>query len=146
MTPDEILQRAFERASANMDTSFIPDDVVREKVDYVCRCVSNRACVRLLMSCLLGKLDRPEVDIRNPYTEIGGTNCFSGRTYDERYLTNFIVEHRLPVNATTAFLTPTLRNIGHSLTTDRELVGRPRLLYKQTLELLEEVAEERVSP
>ncbi|WP_218062621.1 hypothetical protein [Komagataeibacter swingsii] len=58
-------------------------------------------------------------------TEIGGTDSFSGRTYDERYLTRFINEHWLPVNPTTAFLTPTLRNIGQPLTTDRELVGRP---------------------
>jgi hypothetical protein len=97
------------------------------------------------MSCLLGKLDRPNVDPRKPYTEIGSSDSFSGRTYDERYLTKFINEHRLPVNQTTAFLTPTLRNIDHSLTTDRELVGRPRDLYIKTLELLEDVAEQRVA-
>ena len=97
------------------------------------------------MSCLLGKLHHPHVDPRNPYTEIGGANSFSGRTYDERYLTKFINEHRLPVNPTTAFLTPTLRNIALPLTVDRDLVGRPRDLYKKTLELLEDVAENRVA-
>jgi hypothetical protein len=98
------------------------------------------------MSCLLGKLDRPNVDPRKPYTEIGGDDSFSGRTYDERYLTKFINEHRLPVNPTTAFLTPTLRNIDHALmTTDRELVGRPRDLYIKTLELLADVAEQRIA-
>lgn len=96
------------------------------------------------MSCLLGKLHHPEADPRKPYTEIGGSDCFSGRTYDERYLTKFINEHRLPVNPTTAFLTPTLRNIAHPLTTDRELVGRPRDLYVKTLYLLEDVAEGRI--
>lgn len=96
------------------------------------------------MSCLLGKLAQPHVDPRNPYTEIGGPNSFSGRTYDERYLTAFINKHRLPVNSTTAFLTPTLRNINQPLTTDRQLVGRPRDLYKKTLELLEDVATNRV--
>ena len=97
------------------------------------------------MSCLLGKLDKPNVDPRKPYTEIGGTDSFSGRTYDERYLTKFINQHRLPVNPTTAFLTPTLRNIDQALTTDRELVGRPRDLYKKTLELLEDVALQRIA-
>lgn len=145
MTPDQILESIQQRAAATLDHTVITDSVIRERIDYVCRCMSNRAGVRLLMSCLLGKLDRPNVDPRKPYTEIGGTDSFSGRTYDERYLTKFINEHRLPVNPTTAFLTPTLRNIDHPLTTDRELVGRPRNLYKKTLELLEGVAENRVT-
>jgi hypothetical protein len=42
-------------------------------------------------------------------------------------------------------LTPTLRNIDQALTSARDLVGRPRDLYKKTLLLLEDVAEERIS-
>ncbi|MEW6200568.1 MAG: hypothetical protein AB1546_01220, partial [bacterium] len=61
------------------------------------------------MSCMLAKIEKPEVDPRKPYTEINSPDCFSGRTYDERYLTNFISKHRLPCNSTTAFLTPALR-------------------------------------
>ncbi|MDR3159717.1 MAG: restriction endonuclease, SacI family [Zoogloeaceae bacterium] len=145
MTPEEILQVIQQRAVATLNASVVTDPVIRERVDYVCRCMSNRAGARLLMSCLLGKLDKPNVDPRKPYTEIDGTDSFSGRAYDERYLTKFINEHRLPVNQTTAFLTPTLRNIDHPLTTNRELVGRPRDLYKKTLELLEDVAEQRIA-
>ncbi|MFH1378264.1 MAG: DNA methyltransferase [Planctomycetota bacterium] len=128
-----------------LDKTIIQDKEIRERVDYVCRYPTNRSGVRLLMSCLLGKIHNPLVDPRKPYTEIGGTDCFSGRTYDERYLTHFINEHRLPCNSTTAYLTPTLRNIDHPLTTDRELVGRPRELYKKTLQLLDDVAEGRIS-
>lgn len=145
MTPDEILHGIHERAIATLNTTVISNQTIRERVDYVCRCMSNRAGVRLLMSCLLGKLDKPNVDPRKPYTEIGGADSFSGRTYDEHHLTKFINEHRLPVNPATAFLTPTLRNIDHPLTTDRELVGRPRDLYKKTLELLEDVAKKRIA-
>lgn len=145
MTPDEILQGIYKKASTAIRTSVIGDPIIRERVDYVCRCMNNRAGVRLLMSCLLGKLDNHLVDPRKPYTEIGGTDSFSGRAYDERYLAVFINEHRLPVNQTTAFLTPTLRNIGHPLTTDLELIGKPRDLYKKTVELLEDVAEQRIS-
>jgi hypothetical protein len=144
MTPEEILHGIYSRASETLNISVIENLEIRERIDYVCRCISNRAGVRLLMSCLLGKLDKPNVDPRKPYTEIGGTDSFSGRTYDERYLTKFINQHRLPVNPTTAFLTPTLRNINQPLTTDRELVGRPRELYVTTLELLEDVASNRV--
>ena len=146
MKLEDILRGIYERAEAALvDKSVIPDIYIRERAAYVCHCTSNRAGVRLLMSCLLGKLDKPNVDPRKPYTEIGDSDSFSGRTYDEQHLAPFINEHRLPVNQTTAFLTPTLRNIDHPLTTDRELVGRPRDLYKKTLELLEDVAEQRVA-
>jgi len=142
--PEKILKEIYDRAVTTLPISAITDENIREQVEYICRCTSNRAGVRLLMSCLPGKLDNPTVDPRKPYTEIGGTDSFSGRTYDERYLTSFTNEHRLPVNPTTAFLTPTLRNINHDLTTDQELVGRPRNLYKTTLQLLEDVAENRI--
>lgn len=92
------------------------------------------------MACLLAKLDRPEVDPRKPYTEIGTDDCFSGRTYDERFLAHFITDNRLPCNSTTAFLTPTLRNQNSPLMPDIELIGRPREVYKFTLELLDLVA------
>lgn len=144
-TPDQILESIYQRAAATLEQTVINDDDIRERVDYVCRCMSNRAGVRLLMSCLLGKIHRPEVDPRKPYTEIGGEDSFSGRTYDEQYLTHFINKHRLPCNPTTAFLTPTLRNINQALTSDRDLIGRPRDLYKKTVLLLEEVAEKRLS-
>lgn len=143
--PEQILQKIYKKAYANIKRSVIIDTTIRERVDYVCRCMSNRAGVRLLMSCLLGKLDNPKVDPRKPYTEIGSDDSFSGRTYDEQYITSFINKHRLPCNPTTAFLTPTLRNIDHALTIERELVGRPRELYKKTLQLLTDVAENRVT-
>jgi len=144
-TPEQILQNIYDRAAATINATVINDPVIQERVNYICRCMSNRAGVRLLMSCLLAKLHHPNVDPRKPYTEIGGNDSFSGRTYDERYLPRFITEHRLPVNPTTAFLTPTLRNINQALTSDRELVGRPRDLYKKTLMLLEDVAENHIA-
>ncbi len=144
MTPEEILQGVYKKASAKPNTSVIEDQNLREKAEYVCRCISNRAGVRLLMSCLLGKLHNPKIDPRKPYTEIGGHDCFSGRTYDERYLTAFITQHRLPCNPTTAFLTPTLRNQDRPLTIKVELVGRPRELYANTLQLLDDVARGRI--
>ena len=145
MMPAQILQGIYDRAAATLEKSILDHGEMRERVDYVCRCMSNRAGVRLLMSCLLGKLDNPKVDPRKPYTEIGGADSFSGRTYDEQYLNQFINKHRLPCNPTTAFLTPTLRNIDQPLTSERELIGRPRELYKTTLHLLEDVAENRIS-
>jgi hypothetical protein len=97
------------------------------------------------MACLLAKIDRPKVDLRRPYTEIGEADSFSGRTYDESYITRFVNEHRLPCNPTTAFLTPALRNISRPLTTDVEIVGRPRQLYTYTLQLLDDVHAGQVS-
>lgn len=143
-TPDQILQGLYDRANAVLEKTVVNDAAIQERVDYVC-CCSNLSGVRLLMSCLLAKLHNPGIDPRKPYTEIGGSDSFSGRTYDEKHLTQFINKHRLPCNRTTAFLTPTLRNINHALTIDRELVGRPRDLYRKTLQLLGDVAENRIA-
>ncbi|MBI5153807.1 DNA methyltransferase [Candidatus Poribacteria bacterium] len=89
---------------------------------------------------MLAKLDRPQVDPRKPYTEIGGIDSFSGRTYDEQHLSGFISSNGLPCNSTTAFLTPALRNHSSMLTTSTNLVGRPPQVYEDTLHLLDDVA------
>ena len=140
---ENVLEKIYKRAS-KLPSSVVKNRNIRERVDYVCRCISNRAGVRLLMSCLLGKIKNPKVDPRKPYTEIGTDDCFSGRTLDEHYLTPFINKYRLPCNPTTAFLTPTLRNNNTPLTTDHELVGRPRELYIKTIQLLDDVAKKRI--
>jgi len=145
MSAEQILSRALARAQENLKQPVVQDTAIRARLDYVCRCISNRAGVRLLMACLLAKVDQPHIDPRKPYTEIGTEDSFSGRTYDERYLTHFINENQLPCNPTTAFLTPVLRNINHPLTMDIELIGRPRDLYVYTLQLLDDVYQNRVS-
>lgn len=143
--PTEILDATFQRANANLDQTLIADEQIRERVDYIARNPKNRAGVRFLMACLLAKLHRPEVDIRKPYTEIGDADAFSGRTYDERYITSFINKHGLPCNSTTAFLTSALRNRNTMLTKDLNLNGRPRKLYEAVLSLLDDVHEGRVA-
>lgn len=145
LSPQQILRMVYEKANATRDKSAINNVEINKRVDYVCHCISNRAGVRLLMACLLAKLHKEFIDPRKPYTEIESNDSFSGRHYDEGFITPFINEHRLPCNQTTAFLTPTLRNINRPLTTNIELVGRPRELYTMTLVLLEDVAQERIT-
>lgn len=142
-TPDEILSDALQRASADPNRSFVSDDEIRSRVEYVCREIRNRACTRLLMACLLARIDRPDVDPRKPYTEIGDPDAFSGRSYDEKYITRFIYENRLPLNSTTAFLTPAFRNLDRPLTTDLELLGKPREAYIATIQLLDDVYQKK---
>ena len=143
-TLEQVLERLYTKAENAGTTPIVSDSAVLEQTEYVARCLSNRAGVRLIMACMLGKIDNPEVDPRNPYTEIGGDSSFSGRTYDERYITDFINSKGLPCNSTTAFLTPALRNIAQPLTTDVSLVGRPAQVYQSTLQILDAVAKGRV--
>lgn len=143
--PIEILNAAFRRANANLEQSFVADQQIRDDADYVARNLKNRAGVRLLIACLLAKLHRTTVDIRKPYTEIGDADAFSGRTYDERYITTFINQHNLPCNSTTAFLTPALRNRNTTLTKEVNLVGKPPQLYQAVLNLLDDVYCDRVT-
>lgn len=144
-SPPEILDLAYQTSTQNLETSILTDVTTREQVEYLCRNLQNRAGVRLLMACLLAKIHRLEVDIRKPYTEIGTDDAFSGRTYDEQYITAFIDQHELPCNPTTAFLTPALRNQNATLTPDLNLVGRPPQLYQTLLQLLTNVYENNVS-
>lgn len=143
--PEKILDIAFKRASAHIAEQAIEDSEVIQRVELVCRNLQNRACIRLLLACLLAKIHNPEVDIRKPYTEIRDSDSYSGRTYDERYISPLIAEYNLPCNPTTAFLTPALRNRNIALTPDVELEGRPKELYKNVLQLLTDVHTNRVS-
>ncbi len=145
-SPPGILSIAFQRASEGLDKSLIEDIDMANDIEFVCRNVQNRAGTRLLMASLLAKIHRPEVDIRKPYTEIGDDDTYSGRTYDESYVSTFINQHDLPCNSTTAFLTPAFRNRNIVLTPDVNLVGRPPKLYQTVLQLLNHVYMGRVSP
>ncbi|MBV9852251.1 MAG: DNA methyltransferase [Armatimonadetes bacterium] len=140
----EILEELLAQAASQSSRSSVITNEAADKVGFVARCISSRATVRLLMACLLAKVQRLEIDPRKPYTEIGGPASFSGRTYDETYITSFIHRHRLPCNPTTAFLTPALRNMNRVLTPDLNLEGRPREAYRYTLELLDDVHAGRV--
>jgi hypothetical protein len=137
--PPEILAIALQRASTNVAHPIINDASIRERVELICRNIRNKALSRLILSCCLAKIHRPDIDIRKPYTEIVGEDAFSGRTYDEAYLGPFITEHGLPCNTTTAFLTPALRNRSETLTPETNLVGRPPEIYKAALQLLTDV-------
>jgi DNA adenine methylase len=144
-TPASILDLAYQRASSDTATPLVNETEIIDNVEYICRNIQNRAGVRLLMACLLAKIHNPAVDVRKPYTEIGGADTFSGRAYDEGYITRFITDHDLPCNPTTAFLTPALRNRHSTLTTDLNLVGRPPRLYQTILQLLDDVHSGKVS-
>jgi hypothetical protein len=144
MSPDQVLDISFTVAERSLGTSFVPQEDIRERIEYVCQCGSNRAGVRLLMSCLLAKQDKPKIDPRKPYTVIKSPDCFSGRVYDEKYISPFIVKNKLPVNMTTAFLTPALRNINSPLSVSEKIEGSPPELYVKTVQLLDDVATGKI--
>jgi DNA adenine methylase len=139
-----LLEAALRRAQAAPGRSFIADGKIAARVLSVVNCPGNRAGARLLLSCMLAKLHRPEVDPRKPYTKIGSKDCFSSRSYDEQFIGEFITKHNLPCNSTTAFLTPTLRNMDQTLTTKVVLVGRPMAMYQSALLVLDDVRTGKV--
>lgn len=143
--PADILESAFRRVSNDINQSIIVDLDVVTRIEAICRSISNRACIRVLLACSLAKIHHPAADIRKPYTEIGDADSYSGRTYDEKYVGPFIIEHNLPCNATTAFLTPAFRNRNITLTPDINLVGRPPELYQLLLQLLADIYTDKVS-
>lgn len=98
------------------------------------------------MACSLAKAVNPAVDIRKPYRELGGADSYSGRNYDETYIAQFINQHDLPANSTTAFLTPALRTKNLPLMPGVNLGGTPPLLYENAILLLNDVQEGRLLP
>jgi SacI restriction endonuclease len=142
MEPSDILDAALRNA-LNASSSAIENSVVHQRVVQLA--TTQHALTRLVLSCALAKAHDDKFDARKPYTQIGDADAFSGRTYDEKYLTAFILEHELPCNPTTAFLTPALRNHNRTLAPDLNLEGKPPALYKIALELLEDMQTARVS-
>jgi hypothetical protein len=127
-SPAAILDLAFERASKSIDRPLVRDRQAVSDIEFVCRC-SNQAGARFLMACLVAKLSDPALDIRKPYTEIGGAGIYSGRRYDETYVAPFAFRHNLPVNPTTSFLTPAFRTNKTVIEPGVELVSKPKKLY-----------------
>jgi DNA adenine methylase len=88
------------------------------------------------MACLVAHLSDPALDIRKPYTEIGGAGIYSGRYYDETFVAPFAFAHGLPLNATSAFLTPAFRTNTAIIEPGVQLIGRPRALYDIIVKLI----------
>src|SRR5437764_9442731 len=134
-SPASVLDLAYRRASQKIDKSLVRDRRAGSDIEFVCRC-SNQAGTRFLLACLVAKLSDPTLDIRKPYTEIGGAGIYSGRYYDEAYVAPFAFKHGLPVNPTTSFLTPAFRTNKTIIEPGVELVGRPKKLYAVIIALI----------
>ncbi len=143
-SPADNLELAYQRASESIDTPLVHDEQAVEKVELVCRC-ANLAGTRFLMACLIAKLSDPTLDIRKPYTEIGGQGIFSGRHFDETYIAPFAFKHGLPVNPTTSFLTPAFRTNKAIIKPGVQLVGRPKKLYTTVVDLITAVHKGKLS-
>ena len=137
--PSKILDIALEKAENNLNEAIIDDMGVVDRIEYICSKSSNRSGVRVLLASSLAKIDSPDVDIRKPYTEIGDNDVYSGRVYDERFVSEFIAKNDLPCNTTTAWLTPAWRTNKNTLSLDTELIGSPRKMYRDVIFLLNKV-------
>jgi hypothetical protein len=143
--PTDVLTLAFERAEASLTIPIISDQEVIQRIELVARSSRNRACIRFLLACTLAKSVNPSVDIRKPYTEIGTSDAYSGRMFDERFIGPFVHKHQLDCNPTTAFLTPAFRNITTPLMPDTIMAGSPPQVYEATLHLLTDVQTGKVT-
>lgn len=144
--PTDILEDLYQKAIGNQSKSAVKSAATKEQIEFVCRCNANKAPIRFLMSCLLAKIHHPQIDIRKPYTEIGGNDTYSGMFYDEKYVELLVHKYKLPCNPTTAYLTPAFRNLDRILTSDLSLVGRPRDVYVSALEILDTVHSKKEKP
>jgi len=145
MTAQDYLEEALKTAAAAPDRPVFAGEPQAGHVRTIARNVQNRAAVRLVLACALAKAVNPAVDARKPYTEIGGPDTFSGRTYDEVHIGPFVSKYKLPCNSTTAFLTPALRNRNSALVVGTPMVGRPPEVYDAAFALLDLVQRGAIS-
>lgn len=136
----------FIKDAETTKENFIGRQEYIDKVYKICSNIRIKAPIRFVLSCCVAKIDNPGIDIRKPYTEIKGSDVYSGRSYDEKYIQAIIEEHDLPCNATTAYLTPAFRNRNTVMLPDTELLGRNPELYQTALELLQLVYKEKIKP
>jgi hypothetical protein len=54
--PRELLDALLATATKLGNKPAVADKSILKRIDYVCRCLGNRAGVRLLMSCMLVRL------------------------------------------------------------------------------------------
>lgn len=144
--PTKILENLYRKALKNQSKSTVKLVGTKEKLEYICRCNTNKAPIRFLLSCTLAKIHNSEVDVRKPYTEIEGNDSYSGRFYDEKFIEPLVHQYTLPCNQTTAYLTPAFRNLDRILTTNLVLVGRPKDVYVYTLEILDSIYSGKENP
>jgi len=90
------------------------------------------------MACMLAKLDRLTLTLVNPIPKLGLRTLFRGALTMSDILPNLSTptDYHLTHHC---LLTPAFRNIDRPLTIDLEIIGRPRQLYKDTLQLLDDV-------
>ncbi len=137
--PLEVLERAYSKAVESDSTPLIDEAGIRQRLEYIIRISSNLSGVRVVMACALAKASDKSLDARKPYTKIGDSDVFAGRTYDQDFISHLIHEHDLPLNPTTAWLTPAWRNLDRVLSLDFSMVGRPQRMYDDTLKLLDDI-------
>lgn len=142
--PRDILEVSYQSALDNQETLFVASSGLTDDVEFVCRS-SIQAGTRFLMACLLAKISDPKLDIRKPYTKIGGKGSYSGRSYDETYIAPFAFRYGLPVMTTTGFLTPAFRTKS-LIAPGTELVGKTPQLYEKVVKLITAVHQGLVKP
>jgi len=140
-----VLEDALRRAKSSLEESIIDDEEIQQRAHYIVRC-STKAGIRAILACSLAKVLDPSIDIRKPYTEIKDSDSYSGRTIDEAHVGPFVMEHNLPANQTTAWLTPAFRTNSSILVPGVGLVGTPAKLYETVVQLLDDIYRERISP
>jgi hypothetical protein len=60
-TPPEILAIALQRANTDIGNSIVNNESVRQRVQLICRNIRNKALSRLILSCCLAKIHKPQM-------------------------------------------------------------------------------------
>ena len=132
------LELIYQNVVGSKKSNFVANEEIAKKILSVCKCESNKAPIRYLMSAMIAKYDNPNIDTRQPYPKLGDKS-FAGRSIDEGIVQSFIHKYDLPCNDTTAFLTPAFRTIETAITKSTFEKCRPASVYYNMMDVLDYV-------
>ena len=135
---EKILENAYHRALKQPQKQFVANGNINALIDSVCKCEGSKAPIRYLMSALIAKINDNTIDTRQPYPKLGDRS-FPGRSIDENIIQQFIHQHQLPCNDTTAFLTPAFRTLETAITKSSFEKCRPAYVYDNMMDILDYV-------
>ena len=108
---EQYLNGEYEKAmklAANTKTpiSDLPEEMIANLKVIIDNAEKNKAVYTVVITSAVYKHFHPEQDIRNHQSSI---ECgYSGRTFDTKYITPFLKEHRFPAMAESGWLTRSL--------------------------------------
>lgn len=141
MEPNVFIQTAYQNAVSNLGSSdliqvTLPANIRENAQMILDNSESSKGVLTVIITSLAYKILHPEQDIRRHQSSI--ENGYSGRTFDNQYITPFLKQAKFPAMAESGWLT---RSLEQKVPYDENYSGaiRPSKLKSAFLNIINEI-------